>query len=117
MPAANDAVVATLDEVADELDSTARETSAVARRVRRLRQARAKGRPVREIFRAEPARALLGRLASVSARLATATGSLRRLVARALVDEGLRVGEIAERLGVSHQRVSKVVNHQSGKTT
>lgn len=115
MSAAHDAVAATLDEVADELDRSARDTSAVARRVRRLRRARAKGRSPRELFEAEPARSLLGRLASGSARLAAATGLLRRTVARALFEDGLRVGEIAQRLGVSHQRVSKLINHQGGE--
>ncbi len=117
MSTANNAVAETFDEVADELDRTAKDTSAVARRVRRLRRATAKGRPAREVFASEPARTLLGRLASVSARLAGATGTLRRTVARALVGDGLRVGEIAERLGVSHQRVSKVINHHSGRDT
>jgi Homeodomain-like domain-containing protein len=111
-PRANsgDQTLTVLDEVADDLDGAAADNRAAARQLRRLSARRRQGHPWRDVLVTSSTRNLLGHVADVASRLATGTGRLRRAVIHALRADGARVGEIAEHLGVSHQRVSRLIN-------
>jgi transcriptional regulator with XRE-family HTH domain len=108
--APDDAALTTVEHVADTLDAAANDTRAAARRLRRVRTARRNGRRWRDILGDSTARELLDLLGSTSRRLTEATTGVRRAMARALLADGLRVRQIAELIGVSHQRISQVIN-------
>jgi hypothetical protein len=107
--ATDDQPLVVLEEVADDLDQTAAENKTAARRLRRLGAQRRNGRPWREVLGGKATRDLLTLVTGLASRLSSATGRLRRGVAQALLSEGLRVRQIADLLGVSHQRVSRVL--------
>lgn len=102
--------LAALDEVADSLDAAAVDQRRASRRLRRLGQERRRGRPWREVLGGGVARELLGGLTALATGLTVGGARLRRVIARTLRSDGLRVGEIAALLGVSHQRASGIVN-------
>lgn len=110
---APDPASAAFEEAADTLDRASVETGAAAGRVRRLRRQRASGSPWREVLGQGVARNLLEEIGGAAARVASAAGQLRRAIVHALLGDGLRVKQIADTLGVSHQRISRVLTHNS----
>ena len=107
-----DATVHTFEEAAEKLDEAAAETTAAAEGARQLRLQRLRGLSWREVFDSPESKQLLSSLGNASRSLLSAAGRLRRAVATALFTEGVRVGKIAEVLGVSHQRVSRLLAHR-----
>jgi hypothetical protein len=112
---ADDPASATFDEAADALDRAAADTATAARQVRHLRGERMRGRAWREVLGRRATRNLLELLSAATTQLSAATGRLRRAIVHALLADGLRVRQIAEVLGVSHQRVSRVLGHGHGR--
>jgi hypothetical protein len=110
---AHDPVSAAFEDAADALDQAPVEASAAARRVRRLRGARASGRRWGDILGRGVARNLLEEIGGLARRMSSAAGRLRRAIVDALLGDGLRVTQIAETLGVSHQRISRVLAHNA----
>ena len=110
-PVAQDQTSAVLDEAADTLDQAATGARGEARRIRRLRRERAKAGTWREVLDAGVARNLLEDLAVTAGQMSSMAGQVRRAIVHALLAEGQRVKQIAESLGVSHQRISRV--HQN----
>jgi hypothetical protein len=108
---ADDPDLTTFEEVADTLDQAAGDSTTAARQVRRLRAERIRGRPWREVLSRPAARSLLELVGAAAGELSRTTGRLRRAIVHALLDDGLRVKQIADILGVSHQRISSVINH------
>jgi len=106
----SDHTLTVLDEVADDLEEAAADNRTAARQLRRLGARRRQGHAWRDVLVSTTTREILGHVADVASRVATATGRLRRAVIHSLRAEGARVGEIAEHLGVSHQRVSRLIN-------
>jgi hypothetical protein len=104
----DDPALPAFEEAADSLDRAASDTAEAARHVRRLRSERLKGRPWREVLGRKAARNLLDLLASATSQSSSTVGRLRRAIVDALRGDGLRVGEIADALGVSHQRISRI---------
>ncbi len=108
-PVTDDRALGAVERAADTLDAAAADTRAAARRLRTVRTARRRGRRWGEILANGTARELLGLLGSATRRLTDASASARRALSQALVADGLRIGEVAELIGVSHQRISQVL--------
>lgn len=104
-----------LEEAADTLDQAASDARTEAGRLRHLRRQRARGRPWREVLGGGVARGLLEELALTAGQISGVGGRLRRAIVQALLGEGQRVKQIAESLGVSHQRVSRVLRQNAGE--
>lgn len=109
-----------LDEVADAADAIARDQKQVARKVRRMQRRRDIGWSWHRVLEAdengdadEPSTAAL--LARSSDRLGDAVRAFRKVVATGLIDEGRTIRQIAKRFGVSHQRLSALLNHTNSR--
>lgn len=104
-----DPIDVSLGELTSKLDETIEEGQQLNGELRRVRSRRAAGASMWEaIGPGRPPRAvalldeMLGSLAEVS-------GVLRRVLVSGLHREGERVGAIAARFGVSHQRISTLL--------
>ena len=95
--------------VASDLESAADETRKAAGGVRRAVANRGHGQTWQEVVGGASGRDLLGRVAGIAGRLSAATVRLRQGIVRGLRSEGVGVRRIAEFLGVSHQRISRVL--------
>jgi len=104
-----------LEEIADEADAVADGQRDVARRARSMQQQRERGQSWTEILDTEDAPGLLDRLRVGSRRIAAATSRLGQLLARGLAAEGRSRRQIADRLGVSHQRISAILRNGDGR--
>jgi len=106
----------TVDDVLEEVASTAEEVVAeqqeVAQRARHLKQERVRHSSWVEAWDRQPAPSLLERMRAVTRRLAETTSRLSRATARQMAQEGASRRAIARRLGVSHQRVTTLLNRQ-----
>lgn len=116
-PNAQDQTSAVFDEAADTLDQAAAGARGEARRIRGLRRERAKARTWREVLGAGVGRNLLEDLALTAGQMSSVAGQLRRAIVHALLAEGQRVKQIAESLGVSHQRISHVLSRNAEDET
>ncbi|MDQ1394694.1 MAG: hypothetical protein QOF30_3671 [Acidimicrobiaceae bacterium] len=101
--------LAQLDDLAASIDDNVRDERLLARRIRRLRARRAKGQSWEEVLSDEPHPNSLELASTVLNRLTQASSALRRLLARGLRAQGASLAAIAERFGVSHQRVSTLL--------
>lgn len=110
-PAA-DATAAELESAAEGLDEVAAEAGKAADLLREVGAHRRRGQSWRELLDGPRTRSLLQLTSSASQRLSAVAARLRRAVARSLVAHGMRVGEVAKHLGVSHQRVSALLNEE-----
>jgi hypothetical protein len=99
-----------LEGVAEAADEVADEQRQVARQARSMQDRRDHGASWAKILDAEPSPTLLERLRRSCIRLSDATGRASRTVAAGLNFEGESLRKIASRLGVSHQRVSAMLN-------
>lgn len=104
-----DEVLTSLDDLARTVDDNARDQRRLAGRIRRLRDARAEGGSWHDVLAQEPSPGTLQLTTGMLARLTRASGRLRRALARGLRAEGATIPAIAERFGVSHQRVSSLL--------
>ncbi len=109
--AATDPAVTAVDEAIEALGGIEADTRRAAGRLRAIRSKRLMGRRWTDILASGTAREVLDLLGSVTTRLTEATLRTRQVIARALRADGMRVGRIAEVIGVSHQRISQVLNH------
>ena len=97
-----------LDEAASAAEDGAREQRRVAAIARRAahRERESPGEP----GTAARAQSVLTALGASAERLAASVGGLRRALVRAFAESGMSVRQIADRLGVSHQRVSVLLS-------
>jgi hypothetical protein len=103
MDASLEGVAAAADEVADEQRQ-------VARQARSMQHRRDRGVSWARILDEQPSPTLMERLRCSYTRLSDATGRASRMLAAGLHFEGESLRKIAGRLGVSHQRVSALLN-------
>jgi DNA invertase Pin-like site-specific DNA recombinase len=102
---------ASLEGVAAAADEVADEQRHVAHQARSMQRRRDRGVPWARILDEEPSPTLLARLRRSGRRLTEAAGRASRTLVGGLMLEGESRRQIARRLGVSHQRVSAILNH------
>jgi DNA-directed RNA polymerase specialized sigma24 family protein len=93
-------------------DNSTRETL-IRKRIARLRKLRARGVPYAETVSSEDGPLIVQLLTESSTALDSCGANVRRAEAQALYAEGLTMEQIAERFGVTRQRVSAVLRKAS----
>jgi hypothetical protein len=99
-----------LEEVAAAADEVADDQRLVARRARSMQRQRDRGWPWGRILDREAAPSLLELLRRSRRRVTGATSRLAKTLASGLSEEGESRRQIGGRLGVTHQRVSAMLN-------
>jgi transcriptional regulator with XRE-family HTH domain len=102
---------ASLEGVAAAADEVADEQRQVAEQARSMQRRRDRGVSWARILDEEPSPTLLARLRHSGRRLTEAAGRASRTLIAGLSVEGESRRQIARRLGVSHQRISAILNH------
>ena len=104
-----DGMLQALDDLTAALRENTRRNGEVIARADKLRSARSKGSPWRELVSESERPLIVELLTQNMTALATAGSRLRRLEARVLHDEGLSMERIASLFGVSRQRISELL--------
>ena len=105
---ADDAFLDALTTLEAALADNQERTKQIKKRITQLRRLRAKGASYAEIV-ATDGPLLVQLVTESSTALYTSGASVRRAEARALYAEGLTMDQIAERFGVTRQRVSALL--------
>ncbi|GAC1517622.1 MAG: hypothetical protein NVS1B12_04330 [Acidimicrobiales bacterium] len=116
MSQVNDDVTASLTDLSAAIDQNANDEKLLARRIRGLADAHAAGASWSSALADEPSPGALTLSARILSRFSTASGALRRGLAVALRREGMTVPAIASAFGVSHQRVSVLLNRSGSES-
>ncbi|HEY2603861.1 MAG TPA: helix-turn-helix domain-containing protein [Thermoleophilaceae bacterium] len=98
--------LAALEEVIAENDKRA---ALIKKRMSRIRRARAQGLPYSDMVSDEDGPLIVQLLTESATTLDTSGANVRRAEAQALYDEGMTMDQIAERFGVTRQRVSALL--------
>lgn len=98
-----------LQEVAEVADQVAEEQHQVARELRTMQRRRDAGWTWSRILDQQSSPATVELLRHSARRVSAATAGLARVLAAGLRAEGSSLRLIGQRLGVSHQRVSKLL--------
>jgi len=101
-----------LVELADAAEDTARDQQLLAGKARTMAQQRQRGWSWSKVFERESQPGLIELLARSTRGLVSASRAFRRALARSFADEGASTRQIAQRLGVTHQRISTVLNER-----
>jgi hypothetical protein len=104
-----DPVLDALEALDQVLAGHAERAALMRRRIVRVTAERRAGRPYRDIVDGTRPPRLLEIVTAATRDLEAAGAELRRAEAQALHDEGLTMDEIAERFGVTRQRISAVL--------
>jgi hypothetical protein len=104
-----DAFLQALTALESTLADNEKRTSLIRQRIAQLRQLRANGASYAEIVPIRDGPLIVKLLTESSAALDTSGAGVRRAEARALYAEGLTMHQIAERFGVTRQRVSTLL--------
>jgi hypothetical protein len=107
MATAADTISDALEEAADAAEATAREQRQAAALARRMVRRGDANNP--RAATAEQLIRLIALLDTGRARLAGASGRLRRAWVRAMASDGLSRRQIGARLGISHQRATALL--------
>jgi hypothetical protein len=111
--ASDQSMVSVLDEVAAAAEETALDQQRLARRARSMSRQRRLGWSWSQILHRERQPGLLDLLARSARRLGEVSGRFRHTLGHALVDEGLSTRQVAKEFGVTHQRISTLLNRRS----
>lgn len=95
-----------LEEVIDEND---RRAKLIRKRMARIRRAREQGLPYSDTVSNEDGPLIVHLLTQSATALDSCGASVRRAEAQALYHEGMTMEQIAERFGVTRQRVSALL--------
>jgi hypothetical protein len=106
---AEDAFLEALAALEDTLADNQRRTTLIKKRIVQLRRLRSKGASYSEIVSSKDGPLIVQLLTESSTALDTIGANVRRAEARALHDEGLTMEQIAQRFGVTRQRVSTLL--------
>jgi hypothetical protein len=106
---AEDAFLEALTALESTLADNEQRTTLIRRRIAQLRRLRSQGAPYAEIVSTSDGPLIVQLLTESSAALDISGASVRRAEARALYAEGLTMDQIAERFGVTRQRVSALL--------
>jgi hypothetical protein len=105
-------VLAAVEGLATAVEANAQDERLLVRRLRELREGRAEGRSWLDLLGPDERPSVLGLTGRIIGRLTDAGGRLRRALARGLRLEGATISTIAERFGVSHQRISALLRQE-----
>jgi DNA-directed RNA polymerase specialized sigma24 family protein len=103
---AEDAFLEALTALEDTLAENQRRATLIKKRIAQLRRLRSRGASYADVVSRRDGPLIVQLLTESSAALDTNGANVRRAEARALHDEGLTMEQIAERFGVTRQRVS-----------
>ena len=106
----DDRLVVALQHLAESAEKTSAEQQVIADSARAMTEERRRGRPWAAIIAGEGRPSILALLGSSLRRLSQTSTRVRTGVAAALAKEGLSTRQIATHLGVTHQRVSAMLN-------
>jgi Helix-turn-helix domain of resolvase len=107
--AEDDAFLQALAALEEVIAQNERRVAQIKKRTARIRRARAQGLPYSDLVANEDRPLIVQLLTESSAALDTCGASVRRAEARALYDEGMTMDQIADRFGVTRQRVSALL--------
>jgi len=107
--AAGDPFYRSLDDLEQALDANARRMAQIKRRIAEIRRQRAAGRSYREIVEATKGDLSVQLITEATQALDEFGARVRRAEAQALYREGMTMEEIAEKFGVTRQRVSALL--------
>ena len=103
--------LATLEDV---LADNGRRASLIKKRIAQLRRSRSKGASYTELVSGDDSPLIVQLLTESSKALDTGGASVRRAEAQALHAEGMTMEQIADRFGVTRQRVSMLLSKARG---
>ena len=106
---AEDQFLEALRALEDILADNGRRAKLIKKRIAQLRRLRSRGAPYAEIVSSKEGPLIVQLLTESSTALDTCGASVRRAEAHALYAEGLTMEQIAERFGVTRQRVSTLL--------
>jgi hypothetical protein len=106
---AEDAFLDALTALESTLDDNQERSKLIRRRIAQLRRLRSQGAPYAEIVSVNDGPLIVQLVTQSSTALDVSGASVRRAEARALYAEGLTMDQIAERFGVTRQRVSALL--------
>jgi hypothetical protein len=106
---AEDAFLEALTALEEVLTENNKRATLIKKRMARIRRSRARGSRYAETVSSEDGPLIVQLLTESSAALDTSGANVRRAEAKALHDEGLTMEQIAERFGVTRQRVSALL--------
>jgi hypothetical protein len=104
-----DEFLGALTALEEVLAENNRRTALIKKRMAKIRRSRASGIPYAESVSTEDGPLIVQLLTESSTALDTCGASVRRAEAQALYDEGMTMEQIAERFGVTRQRVSALL--------
>jgi hypothetical protein len=105
----DDEVVGALDALSDAIERNSGDERLLLGRIHGLRRARSGGSGMTTALENEPSPGTMELLGRILARLMEASGLARRALARSMRDEGTSIPAIAKIFGVTHQRVSNIL--------
>ena len=103
---AEDAFLEALTALEHTLADNQRRATLIKKRIAQLRRLRSRGAPYAEIVSSKDGPLIVQLLTHSSTALDTSGANVRRAEAHALYAEGLTMEQIAERFGVTRQRIS-----------
>jgi ParB-like chromosome segregation protein Spo0J len=106
---ADDEFLEALTALEDILEDHGKRSRLIKKRITQIRQGRAKGASYTELVSNSDDPLIVQLLTESSIALDTGGAGVRRAEARALYAEGLTMEQIAERFGVTRQRVSTLL--------
>jgi DNA-directed RNA polymerase specialized sigma24 family protein len=106
---AEDAFLEALTALENTLADNQRRTTLIKKRIAQLRRLRSKGASYAEIVSSRDGPLIVQLITESSTALDTIGANVRRAEARALHAEGLTMEQIAQRFGVTRQRVSTLL--------
>ena len=104
-----DAFLEALTALEDVIAENDRRNKLIRKRMARIRKARERGVAYSDTVSGEDGPLIVQLLTESATALDTCGASVRRAEAEALYDEGMTMEQIAERFGVSRQRVSALL--------
>jgi hypothetical protein len=106
---AEDAFLQALTALEAVIAENDKRATLIKKRMTRIRRARAQGLPYSDMVSNEDGPLIVQLLTESATTLDTCGANVRRAEAQALYDEGMTMDQIAERFGVTRQRVSALL--------
>jgi Sigma-70, region 4 len=106
---AEDAFLQALTALEEVITENDRRATLIKKRMTRIRKARARGLQYSDTVSNEDGPLIVQLITESSTALHTSGANVRRAEAQALHDEGMTMDQIAERFGVTRQRVSALL--------